>query len=330
MMAPSASRTAAHTASRDRAAWLLLAPFLALVVVFTLWPLAGAVLLAGQQTFGPGTSRFVGLANFRGVLADPLFWQALQNTIVFTLGSVLIQLPIALALAMLLNQPGLKGRSFFRLVLFSPVMVGVVYVGMIFFVLLQKRTGLINQLLAMLLPSWDINFAWLEHWIMLAMILASLWQYTGFNMVYFLAALQSVPSELQEAARIDGASWWKRFRHVTLPAIIPVGSFVVLLSIIGSFQIFELPFILLQGNAGVDNKGLTIVGYLYQTGFQSGDLGYASALGWVIALVLGVCALAQRVLSARAEAARSTSAPRKAPAPALAPALARQPSGGNP
>jgi ABC-type sugar transport system permease subunit len=260
------------------------------------------------------------------VLADPLFWQALQNTIVFTLGSVLIQLPIALALAMLLNQPGLKGRSFFRLVLFSPVMVGVVYVGMIFFVLLQKRTGLMNQLLAMLLPSWDINFAWLEHWIMLAMILASLWQYTGFNMVYFLAALQSVPSELQEAARIDGASWWKRFRHVTLPAIIPVGSFVVLLSIIGSFQIFELPFILLQGGAGVDNKGLTIVGYLYQTGFQSGDLGYASALGWVIALVLGVCALAQRVLSARAEAARSTSAPRKGPAPALA----SQRSGGNP
>jgi ABC-type sugar transport system permease subunit len=316
MNSSSANAASMHAPSRDRGAWLLLAPFLVLVLVFTLWPLAGAVVLAGQQTFGPGTSRFVGLANFRGVLADPLFWQALQNTIVFTLGSVLVQLPIALALAMLLNQPGLKGRSFFRLVLFSPVMVGVVYVGMIFFVLLQKRTGIVNQLLAAVLPSWNVDFAWLEHWIMLAMILASLWQYTGFNMVYFLAALQSVPSELQEAARIDGASWWKRFRHVTIPAILPVGSFVVLLSIIGSFQIFELPFILLQGGSGVDNKGLTIVGYLYQTGFQSGDLGYASALGWVIALVLGVCAIAQRVLSARSESARSPTRPRTAQAAA--------------
>jgi ABC-type sugar transport system permease subunit len=306
------STSALALRTKDKAAWVLLAPFVGLVLVFTLWPLLGAVKLAGQQTFGPGTSRFVGLANFRGVLGDPVFWQAFQNTVVFTLGSVLVQLPLALGLAMLLNQPGLRGRSWFRLVLFSPVMVGVVYVGMIFFVLFQKRTGVINQLLAAVLPAWNVDFAWLEHWIMLAMILASLWQYTGFNMVYFLAALQSVPSDLHEAARIDGASWWKRFRHVTLPAIVPVGSFVVLLSIIGSFQVFELPFILLQGGSGVDNKGLTVVGYLYQTGFQSGDLGYASALGWVIAIVLGVCAVGQRVLSARAEAARTRSAPTNA------------------
>jgi ABC-type sugar transport system permease subunit len=209
-----------------------------------------------------------------------------------------------LIFAMLPNQPGLRGRSFFRLVLFSPVMVGVVYVGMIFFVLFQKRTGLINQLLASVFPSWDIGFAWLDNYIMAALILATLWQYMGFNMVYFLAALQNVPKELDEAARIDGASWWKRFRHVTLPAIAPVASFVILLSIVGSFQVFELPFILLQGSAGVDNKGLTIVGYLYQTGFQSGDLGYASAIGWTIAIVLAGCAILQRVVSSNAERSR--------------------------
>jgi ABC-type sugar transport system permease subunit len=205
---------------------------------------------------------------------------------------------------MLLNQPGVRGRSFFRLVLFSPVLVGVVYVAMIFFVLFQKRTGLVNQLLHGIFPSWDVGFAWLDQYIMVALILATLWQYMGFNMVYFLAALQNVPKELDEAARIDGASWWKRFRHVTLPAITPVGSFVVLLSIIGSFQVFELPFLLLQGSTGVDNKGLTIVGYLYQTGFQSGDLGYASAIGWTIAIVLAGAAILQRVLSGSSEQQR--------------------------
>lgn len=281
--------------------WMLMAPFLLLVALFTLTPLIGAAILSSQQTFGPGTSRFVGLSNFKNVLADPLFWTAFKNTFVFTLGSVFVQLPLALLFAMLLNQAGVRGRSFFRLVLFSPVLVGVVYVAMIFFVLFQKRTGLVNQLLHNIFPAWDIGFAWLDQYIMSALILATLWQYMGFNMVYFLAALQNVPKELDEAARIDGAGWWKRFRHVTLPAITPVGSFVVLLSVIGSFQVFELPFLLLQGGTGVDNKGLTIVGYLYQTGFQSGDLGYASAIGWTIAIVLAGAAVLQRVLSGRTE-----------------------------
>jgi ABC-type sugar transport system permease subunit len=299
-----ASTSASADRSRSVFPWLLLAPFLLLVLVFTIVPLFGATVLSTQQTFGPGTSRFVGLSNFRGVLSDPLFWTAFKNTFVFTLGSVCVQLPLALCFAMLLNQPGIRGKSFFRLILFSPVLVGVVYVAMIFFVLFQKRTGLINQLLAGILPSWDVGFAWLDQYIMLALILATLWQYMGFNMVYFLAALQNVPKELNEAAKMDGANWWKRFRHVTLPAITPVGSFVVLLSIIGSFQVFELPFLLLQGSTGVDNKGLTIVGYLYQTGFQSGDLGYASAIGWTIAIVLAVCAGLQRLLSAGSEVSR--------------------------
>jgi ABC-type sugar transport system permease subunit len=294
----------AGDSSRRLFPYVLLLPFLLLVVVFTLIPLVGAALLSAQQTFGPGTTRFVGLSNFKHVLADPLFWTAFKNTVIFTLGSVLVQLPLALLFAMLLNQPGVRGRSFFRLILFSPVLVGVVYVAMIFFILFQKRTGLLNQLLHGAFPAWNINFAWLDQYIMLALILATLWQYMGFNMVYFLAALQNVPKELDEASRIDGANWWKRFRHVTLPAIAPVGSFVVLLSVIGSFQVFELPFLLLQGSSGVDNKGLTVVGYLYQTGFQSGDLGYSSAIGWTIAIVLAVCAVLQRMLSSRSELSR--------------------------
>jgi ABC-type sugar transport system permease subunit len=120
-------------------------------------------------------------------------------------------------------------------------------------------------------------------------------------MVYFLAALQNVDGELVEAAMVDGAGWWYRFRHITLPAIRPVGTFVVLLSIIGSFQLFELPYILLSG-PGPDNQGLTVVMYLFQVGFQQGDLGYASAIGWMLAVLLGLFAVGRQVLVRRAEA----------------------------
>lgn len=284
------------------APWLLMAPFLLGVLVFTLVPLVSSVHLSTRQTFGPEFSTGVGAGNFTFLASDPLFWTALRNTVVFTLGSVLIQLPLSLLLALALNRPNLRGRTFFRVSLFSPVLVGVVFVGMIFAVIFDKRTGLINRALHATI-GWDIDFPWLESYIMPSLIIATTWQYVGFNMVYFLAALQNVSAELGEAAMLDGANAWNRFRHVILPAIMPVGTFVVLLSIIGSFQLFELPYILLNGTGGPENRGLTLVMYLYQTGFQTGDLGYASAIGWVMAIILGACAIGQRIVSKRGERA---------------------------
>lgn len=284
------------------APWLLLAPFFVLFIAFTAYPLVGSLWLSTRQTFGPGASRGVGPGNFSQLLQDPLFWRALRNTVVFTLGSVLIQLPLSLLLAMALNRPGLRGRAVLRLIMFAPVLVGVVFVGMMFSVIFEKRTGMLNQMLHAV-SGWSLDFPWLETYVMPALILATLWQYVGFNMVYFLAALQSVPQELEEAASMDGAGAWGRFRHVVVPAIRPVGTFVVLLSIIGSFQLFELPYILFNATGGPDNRGLSLVLYLYQCGFQTGDLGYASAVGWAMAVVLMACAVLQRVVSAKEETA---------------------------
>jgi len=284
------------------APWLLMAPFFFGVILFTLVPLVSSFQLSTRQTFGPEFSTNVGAGNFKFLASDPLFWTALRNTAVFTLGSVLIQLPLSLLLALALNRPNLRGRTFFRVSLFSPVLVGAVFVGMIFAVIFDKRTGLINRALHAAF-GWDIDFPWLEDYVMPSLIIATTWQYVGFNMVYFLAALQNVSAELGEAAMLDGANAWNRFRHVILPAIMPVGTFVVLLSIIGSFQLFELPYILLNGTGGPQNRGLTLVMYLYQTGFQTGDLGYASAIGWVMALILGACAIGHRVVSKRGERA---------------------------
>lgn len=185
-----------------------------------------------------------------------------------------------------------------RLALFSPVLVGVVFTAMMFVLLLEKRTGLINIALHNAI-GWNIDFAWFEQGIMASLVIATAWQFTGFNMVYFLAALQSVPEELKQAALLDGAGRWSTFRHVTWPAIRPVATFVVLLCVIGNMQVFELPFILLNGTTGPDNKGLTLVTYLYQAGFQTGDLGYASAIGWVLALILAGFSVAQRLTADR-------------------------------
>ncbi len=283
------------------APWLFLAPFLGIFCLFTVWPLLRSFVLALQQTYGPDATLWVGWHNFRYLLTDPLFWQATSNTVRFTLGSLFVQLPIALGLALLLNRPGIRGRGFFRLTFFAPSLVGLPFVAMLFAPIFEKRTGLINATLHRLFPIWDPEFAWMQEYVMSSLILAALWMYAGFNMVYFLAALQNVSKDLLEAAEIDGANVWQRFRHVTLPEIAPIAGFITLLSVIGSFQMFELSWILLNNTPGPGNRGLTIMMYLYQSGFVTGDLGYASAIGWVLALGLMSIALFQRWMARRYE-----------------------------
>lgn len=295
----------------NAAPWVLLAPFLCVFAVFTAYPLARSLVLSMQQTYGPGTQEYVGVRNYRFIATDPLFWTAVRNTVTYTLGSVFIQLPLSLGLALLLNRPEVRARGLFRLVFFAPSLVGMVFVAMMFTVMFDKRTGLINVGLNRLTGKvsemtglegmvWNLDFAWLQDHVMAALIVASLWMWVGFNMIYFLAALQNVSKELMEAATVDGAGPWRRFVSIVVPAIRPVAGFVVLLSIIGSLQLFELPWILLGNSGGPDNRGLTVVSYLFQTGFEAGDLGYASAIGWVLAVILIACAALQR-LTARGE-----------------------------
>lgn len=284
---------------RAAAPWILMTPFLAIFGVFFIYPVVRALTLSCEQTFGAGHSEFIGLANFRRLADDPLFWKALRNTTIFTLGSVLVQLPLALLLALLLETPGLRGRRIFRVLLFSPAMVGVAFAAVIFAVVFEKRTGVLNRVLHSMI-GLDLDYAWLQDHVMGAMIVAALWMYTGFNMVFFSAALQNVRTDVVEAATIDGAGPWSRFVHVIVPAIRPVAGFVVLLSVIGSFQLFELPYLMLNTTAGPDNRGLTVVMYLYQAGFETGDLGYASAIGWMLTILLVAIAGVQRWL-ARAE-----------------------------
>jgi ABC-type sugar transport system permease subunit len=278
------------------APYVFMAPFVLIFCTFMVYPLMQSIVLAMQQTFGPKTAIFVGLKNFADLLADRFFWLAMRNTFVFAVASVALQLPLSLGLAMLLNRPRLKGRALFRLIFFSPSLVGIVFVAMMFALMFHEREGLVNAFLRAVIPHIPREFPWLQEYVMPALIIASLWMSVGFNMIYFLAALQSVDRECLEAADIDGANSWQKFLYVILPEIAPVTRFVMLLSLIGSFQLFELPFILLNG-PGPENRGLTVVMYLYQYGFEVGDLGYASGIGWTLALVLMGLTVIQRMVS---------------------------------
>lgn len=274
--------------------WAMLAPFLVLFLVFVVYPLIQSAFLAANQTFGPGTRTFVGTKNFELLLSDPVFWRSIKNTFIYAMGSLFIQLPLAFLLALALNSQKLKGRGLYRLVFFSPQLMGLVFVSILGALAFEKRAGLVNQAIAFITqnPRY-LEIDWLQQHVMATLILISLWLYVGFNMIYFLAALQSVDKSLMEAAEIDGAGPLGKLRHVIFPSVKPVATFVVLLSMIGSLQLFELPYILLEGSGGPGNQGLTIVMYLYQNGFDLGDLGYASAIGWVLALILIGLALVQ-------------------------------------
>jgi ABC-type sugar transport system permease subunit len=279
---------------RRRAPYLFLSPMAIVLSVFLFWPLAKSLWLSFFTTAGPQARRWVGLGNYRFLLAhDRLFWLATANTIVFTLVFLLVQIPASLGLAMALNHPAVKAKRLLRFCFFSTYLVGPVFVAVVFFALLGPRQGLANQILGRVLGQ-SVDAGWLTRPALAlpAVLLAALWLSIGYGMIYFLAALQAADPALYEAARLDGAGKWAAFWHVTLPAVRPVLLFLVVVGTIGGFQLFELPYILMQG-PGPNYRALTMVMYLYAAAFDRGDLGYSAAIGWLLVVLLSAVALAE-------------------------------------
>lgn len=285
---------------RGAAPYLFILPYVLVALTFTLYPLLSAAVLAFYQTNGPASRAFVGFDNFVFLAQDGVFYQALGNTTVFAACSVFLQLPLSMALALLLNAGKSRAKAWFRLILFSPNLVGQIFVGILFSVMFTPRYGLVNRFFQDL-TGWGLDQRWLGDpaLVMPAIVLTSLWVWVGFNMIYFLAALQSVDKSLEEAARIDGANRFQVFWHVTLPSMRHVVVFVLITCITGSFQLFELPLALLPdtNGHGPDNAGFTVISYLYEVGFTVGDLGLGSAVGWVVATIIFVLSLLQVRLS---------------------------------
>ncbi len=233
----------------------------------------------------PKSDEFVGLANYKRLADDPLFWKSLRVTFLYTGLTVPITTVVALGIALLLNQ-GLKGSSFWRTVYYLPAVVSGVAVALIWGWVLDPNDGLLNNLLRVVGidgPRWFAS----EDWAVPGLVLIAVWG-TGTNMLLYLAVLQGIPTEVKEAAKIDGAGAVRAFVGVTLPLLTPTIFFNVVLNVIGSFQVFDRAYVLTGG--GPNNATLTLVLYLYHRGFgEYGqfEFGYASAIAWVLfAIVL--------------------------------------------
>ena len=287
--------------AQARAAWLFIAPALVLLGVFFVLPVVGGLLLSLTDfdlyaVADPGAARFVGLANFAAVLTDDAFWQALANTLTFVVIGVPLSLVASLVTALLLDHPRARLRSFFRTVYFVPVVTTLVSVAIVWRYLYHPRYGMLNQgleFLGLAPIDWlgDPRFA------MPAIIVLAVWKNFGYNMLIFLAGLQTIPDELYEAAAIDGAGRWRRFRHITLPGLAPTALFVGVTTMIGYFQLFAEPYIMTQGGPLGSTRSLVLL--MYEEGFRWWRMGVASTISVLLLLITVIAAFVQLRLQRR-------------------------------
>jgi arabinosaccharide transport system permease protein len=271
---------------------VFLLPFIVLFLVFRVWAILQAILLSFQEVESVGSSEWTGLSNYRDLASDPLFYTALRNTAMYTAGTLLLLIPIPFVLAAVLHSGLVKRAHAFRTVLFLPILTSLVVVGVVFQLLLNTDGILNNALASVGLP----RLRWLEskHLAIPAMLIMATWRWTGINIIYFTTGLANIPQDLYEAAAVDGASGISRFFHISVPLSKPIILFVTVLSVIGGFQLFVEPYILWQGAGGGPGRGgLSIVVLLYRSAFTSFRLGYAAAIGVVLALIIMVVSLMQ-------------------------------------
>ncbi|MGH7491396.1 MAG: carbohydrate ABC transporter permease [bacterium] len=284
-----------------RAAYLFLAPALVPIFLFFFVP-ALAALVLGFTDFDVYALanfeyvRFVGLKNYRQLLGDSLFWQAMRNTFYYVLVGGPLSIAASLSTALLLNSKLVRFRGFFQTVYFAPVVTTLVAVAVVWRFLYHPRFGLLNYALGFFGVA-PIDWLGDPFWAMPAIILMSIWKSFGYNMIIFVAGLQNIPTQLYEAARMDGANAWQQFKSITLPMLAPTTVFVSIIAMIANFQLFTEPYVMTQG--GPVNSTLSIVLLMYQQGFRWWNLGYAAAIAFVLFGVILLGSLLQSRLQKR-------------------------------
>lgn len=280
-----------------RAGWAMASPALTAILLFFVLPAVASLFLSFTDfdiyaLANIGNLRFVGLGNYERLLENPLFWKAMTNTLLFVAVGTPFIVALSLFAAMLVNSRWLTWRPLWRVALFAPYVTTLVATAVVWRYLLHTRYGLLNYILSFFgVPPVD----WLGSPTasLPAILLFVGWKTFGYNMIIFLAALQTVPRELDEAARIDGAGWFARLRHVTLPAIGPTLLLVSVLTVAGMFQLFAEPYVMTQG--GPAQSTVTILYFMYEEGFKWWNLGSGAA----VAFLLFLCILAVTLVQLR-------------------------------
>ena len=284
-----ASSGPSYAARRRIEGWLLVLPALLLIVGLTIFPLIQALSLSFQRwDLQSQEHPFVGLQNYRDALLDPRVWMALQNTGILVVGAVALEFLLGLGLALLFAGE-FKGKRIAMPLLMLPVMVVPIVVGLTWRMLWDNQYGAINQVLSWI-AGYDVNILWLaqRNTALFAMIVTDLWQWTPFMFLVLLAGLSSVNPELYEAAALDGAGWWESLRDVSLPGIARVIAVAVIFRALDAFKVFDLVYMFTQGGPGTSTESISW--YIYQLGFKFFRLGYASAVSFLVVILLTVLA----------------------------------------
>ncbi|HRD72973.1 MAG TPA: sugar ABC transporter permease [Aquimonas sp.] len=284
--------------SVGRAAWWFIAPALLVIGVFFLLPAAASFLLSLTDfdlyaLADPLNLRWVGFDNYTELLQRPLFWQAMGNTLYFVIVGVPLSILVSLSAAVLLQDAAARATAFFRTALFAPVVTTVVAVAVIWRYLFHTRYGWINYALDGI-GIGPVDWLGDPQWAMPTLILFAVWKNFGYNMIILLAGLQAIPTDLYEAARIDGANRWQQFRHITLPGLQPMLLMVAILTTAGYFQLFAEPYVITEG--GPVQSTLSVLYLMFEEGFKWWNLGMASAVAFTLfAMMLTVTLLLSRL-----------------------------------
>ncbi len=270
--------------------WLLLLPAAVLLAVFTHYPTVATLYSSLLST--PRGSRpavFVGLENYQAMVADPVFWQVLRNNFVFAVGTIPVSIALALAMAILVDAK-IAGRGFLRLSYFTPTVLPMIAVANIWLFFFTPGYGLLEQVTG-LFGAPSRNWLGSRETVMACMIVVAVWKEAGFFMIFYLAALQTIPPHLREAGAIEGAGRWYFFRRVTFPLLMPTTLFVLINAVINSFRLVDHIMVMTKG--GPDNTSSLLLFYIYEVGFKFWDTGYAAALTMVLLVLLALFAVGQ-------------------------------------
>lgn len=277
--------------SKKIAPYFFVLPFIISFGIFFAYPVFTTIIMSFQEVY-PGQVTFIGFQNYLDLM-NPTFYKAIKNSTIYTLLTLCVLIPLPLVLAVFLNSKLMFAKNLFRSITFLPALTSIVVAGVIFRLIFG---GLEGSLINSIVVYFNIEpRAWLNSsgTSMLALVILATWRWMGINVLYYLAGLQNIPKELYESAEIDGASAWDKFSRITLPLLKPIAIYVLTISIYGGYAMFVESYMLYAGNNSPNDMGLTIVGYLYRSGLEQGNLGFGSAVGIVLLIITFVITITQ-------------------------------------
>ncbi|WP_458122669.1 carbohydrate ABC transporter permease [Paenibacillus sp. Z3-2] len=279
--------------SQKVAPYVFVLPFILIFLIFWFYPLVNSFVMSFQDRMLGQDPKWIGEANYSKLLTDKVFLTAIKNSIVYMLGTLVLLIPFPMLFAVMINSQLMVGREFFKSSFFLPALTSVAVAGTIFRLTFGEMEGsLMNSFLG-LFGVEPIKFLKDGEWSMAALLILACWRWTGVNMLYYLSGLKSIDNEYYEAASIDGASAWQKFRLITMPLLKPTTVYVTTISVYAGLAMFTESLMMFNGNNSPKNIGLTIVGYLYRQGIEQNKLGYAAAVGIVLLVIAMVINLTQ-------------------------------------